>query len=112
MKRKQKINESEVMKFGFLGGISQSVYILFLVLFMSVIEKGFIASSSTKSIFAPVIFLMVFVFSAGVSAILVFGYPAYLATQKRYTESLMTAITTLLTLVIIGILAFMMLSFL
>lgn len=112
MKRKQKINESEVMKFGFLGGIAQAVYILFLVLFMSVLERGIIVSSSNQKIFFPVIFLMTFVFSAGVSALLVFGYPAYLATQKRYVEGLMTAITTLLTLVIIGILVFMMISFL
>lgn len=109
IRKKQKIDEAEVMKFGFLGGMAEAVYILFVVLFLNVLGSS--APSIKPQIIGAVLLLLVFVFSAGVSAILIFGYPLYMAVQKRYTESLMTAVTSLLTLMIIGILTFMLLSF-
>ena len=109
IRKKRKIDEAEVMKFGFLGGMAEAVYILFLVLFLSVIRNAFPGTST--QVIEPILFLLAFVFSAGVSAILIFGYPLYMAIQQRYVESLMTAVTSLLTLAIIGILMFMLLSF-
>ncbi|NUM25089.1 MAG: hypothetical protein HUU49_00525 [Candidatus Buchananbacteria bacterium] len=108
IRRKQKIDESEVLKFGFLGGIAQATYILLVALFIQVIS---LARPAGKGGVGDVILVLImFVFSAAASAIIVFGYPAYLAVQKRFAESLMTAVTTLVTLAIIGILMFILLS--
>ncbi len=106
--RKQKIDESEVLKFGFLGGIAQATYILLVAMFIQVMAVA--GPVIEGRIGGMIMFLIVFVFSVAVSGILVFGYPAYLAIQKRYVESLMTAVTTLVSLGIIGILMFILLS--
>ncbi|MDD2806989.1 MAG: hypothetical protein PHW95_00510 [Patescibacteria group bacterium] len=108
MVKKQKINESEVMKFGFLGGIAEAAYCFIVVLVMESLNQAMPQGPSGS--YGFLIFLLIFVFSAGVSGILVFGYPAYLAIQKRYIESLMTAITSFVALAITGILVFMLIS--
>ena len=108
IKRKQKIDESEVLKFGFLGGIAEATYILLVALLMQVMM---VARPAGKGQIGDVILVLImFVFSVAMSAIIVFGYPVYLAVQKRYAESLMTAVTTLVSLAIIGILMFILLS--
>ena len=104
----KKVDQAEVLKFGFFGGITQGTYILFVVLLIQYISTNF--SDAELGIGGPVLFLSLFVFSAAVSGIFVFGYPIYLAMQKRYAEGLMTALTTLFTLAIIAILLFMFLS--
>lgn len=106
-RKKQKINESEVMKFGFLGGIFQASYIFLVVLAMSVLDR---AMPHPPQIMAGFMVLSLFVFSVAVSGVLVFGYPAYLGFQKRYAEALMTLVTTLVTIAMIGILVFILVS--
>lgn len=103
------MNESEVMKFGFLGGIAQATYCFIVVLVLQALSVAM--PKGPEAPYGALMFLLIFVFSAGVSGVFVFGYPAYLAIQKRYIESLMTAITTFVTLAITGILVFMLLSF-
>ncbi|MFA6215613.1 MAG: hypothetical protein WC768_03530 [Patescibacteria group bacterium] len=107
MAGKQKVNESEVLKFGFLGGIAQASYCFFVVVSLMVLQQ---AMPNLNSIAGSLLFLLIFVFSAAVSAVLVFGYPAYLAFKQRFAEALMTALTTLVTLMIIGILVFILVS--
>ena len=96
------------MKFGFLGGIAQAVYCFGVVLFMQTIEKSMMLKAN--GMVGLLLFLLVFVFSAGVSAILIFGWPAYMVFQKRFSEALMTAVTSLITLAIVGIFIFILLS--
>ena len=108
LRKKQKIDESDVLKFGFLGGIAEATYILMVALFIQVMAVA--GPSGEGHVGNIIMFLIVFVFSAAVSGLLVFGYPAYLAIQERYVEGLMTAVTTLVSLAIIGILMFILLS--
>jgi len=107
MFKKQKINESEVMKFGFSGGLAEAGYIFLVILVMTVLDK---AMPSPPVIMAGFMVLSLFVFSAAVSGVLVLGYPAYLGFQKRYAEALMTLATTLVTMAIIGIAVFILAS--
>ena len=107
MFKKQKINGSEIIKFGFLGGIAETTYIFLVVLTMNSLGK---IMPQQPDILAGMMMLLLFVFSAGVSGVLVFGYPAYLAFQKRFNEALMTAVLTLATMVIAGILVFILAS--
>lgn len=109
MLKKQKINESEVMRFGFAGGLAQAIYILLVVMLINNLEAA-LPEESSKEIATGILFLTLFVFSAGVSAIILFGYPAYLGFQQRYAEALMTAITSFTTLAIIWISVFMLIS--
>jgi len=103
---KQKINESAVLKFGFLGGILEAVYVFLVVSLMNFLSK----TATPADLVGGFLILLLLVFSAAVSGVLVFGYPAYLAFQKRFAESLMTALTTLVTLAIIGIAVFILIS--
>ena len=106
--KKKKINDSEVLKFGFLGGIAQATYVFLVIVFMTVVDK---AAPPQPNIATGFLVLLLLVFSVAVSGVLVFGYPAYLAFQKRFNEALMTAAITLATLAIIGILGYMIISF-
>ena len=108
MLRKTKVNESEVMRCGFLGGIGQALYCFIVVLFINTLDAAM--PKSGNPIFGFLMFLLLFVFSAGISGLIVFGYPVYLAFQKRYVEALLTAVTTLVTIMIVFILVFALVS--
>lgn len=107
----KKINDAKVMRYGFLGGIAEAFYCFLVVLFMSFIQQSLTISAKASGLVGFLLFLLVFVVSAAVSGLLVFGYPAYLALKQRFAEALMTAATSLLTIAIIGILVFMLISF-
>ena len=108
MLRKTKVNESEVMRYGFLGGIGQALYCFLVVLFITMLDGAI--PSNINPMFGFLMFLLLFVFSAGMSGVIVFGYPAYLAFQKQYLEALLTAVTTLVTIMIVFMLVFMLIS--
>ena len=105
---KQKVNDSEVLKFGFLGGMAEAVYVFLVASVITVLDK--VMAPPPTGLVGPMFVLLLLVFSAGVSGILVFGYPAFLALQNRFSEGLMTALTTLVTIAIIGILVFILIS--
>ena len=105
---KQKINDSAVMKFGFLGGIAEAVYVFLVVSLMQILDSS--VSKPENPIVVGMLVLLLLVFSAAVSGILVFGYPAYLALQKKYAEALATVIVTLAVLAIVGIGVFILVS--
>lgn len=96
------------MRYGFLGGIGQALYCFVVVLFITTLDSAM--PRTGNPVFGMLMFLLLFVFSAGVSGIMVFGYPAYLASQKRYVEALLTAVTTLVTIMLTFILVFALIS--
>jgi len=108
MLRKTKVNESEVMRYGFLGGIGQALYCFLVVLFINMLDGAM--PNSINPMFGFLMFLLLFVFSAGISGIIIFGYPTYLAFQKRYFEALLTVVTTLVTIMIVFMLVFVLVS--
>ena len=107
---KEKIDTSLVMKFGFLGGIAEALYCSLVASLIMFLDKTM--SQPPTPILGLVFMLLLLVFSVGVSGLLIFGYPTYLAFQKRFAEGLMAAITSLITLVIIGLLVFVLFSWL
>lgn len=109
MFHQQKINESEVLKFGFLGGIAEAGYIFLVASLITLLSKAM--PHDPPGIAGPLLVLLLFVFSAAISGIFVCGYPIYLAFQKRFAEALMTVVVTLVTLAIVGILSFILVSF-
>ncbi|HLC89623.1 MAG TPA: hypothetical protein VJG65_01540 [Patescibacteria group bacterium] len=107
---KQKFDDRSVINFGFLGGIAEATYCFLVVLIINGLGKIF--PDEPPMIFGFLLFLLIFVFSAAVSGLLVLGYPTYLAFQKRYPEAIMTLLITVVTLLIIGILVFLLLGLL
>jgi len=103
---KQKINESAVLRFGFLSGVAEAAYCLLIGFLFSLLEQ---LKIEPPQVVGQLFFLLLLVFSAGISGLIVFGYPLYLAFQRRFAEALMTVAITLATLLIIGILVLMIL---
>ena len=108
MLKSKKVDESEVLKFGFLAGVAEAAYIMFVVLVIKLV--GNTIPKADNDIAGALMFLLILVFSAAISGLLLFGYPIYLAIQKRFAESIMTIATTLVTLAIVGILVFLLVS--
>lgn len=79
------------LKFGFLGGALEVIYIALVGLFMQAASDWFSGSGVQPIIMV----LMLLVFSAAVSGVLVLAYPAYLALQKKYKEAIFTLLISL-----------------
>ena len=92
------------IKFGLLGGFIEALYCGFVVFLFWALEQ-----SQPETVFPMGGFLLVlllFVVSAGISGLLVFGYPLYLFLNKRFGEGLAAATTSLCTLGILGLTIF------
>ncbi|MFH1366514.1 MAG: hypothetical protein ABIH38_00810 [Patescibacteria group bacterium] len=79
------------LKFGLLAGALEVIYIVLVALFMQGAENWF----SGSGVQPVIMVLMLFVLSAAVSGLLVLGYPAYLALQKKYKEAICTLLVSL-----------------
>jgi len=97
--KKSKKNKEDLYRCGIGAGIAEIFYVLIIALFLMTLESLFPKGPG----FAPLNFLFVmllFVFSAGFSALIVFAKPVYLALQKKWEEAVMTLVTTLITILI------------
>jgi len=75
--------ENDVYKWGALGGAAEVIYIFLFALIMTRIGPFM----NVPTFLALTLFLLLFVFSAGISGFFVLGYPTYLALQKKYKEA-------------------------
>jgi len=105
-----KIDKTELYKKGISAGIAEMIYIILVVGVISSIDK-FMAQKSGGPLSMMAV-LLLFVTSAGISAFLVFGYPAYFALQKKYHEAIFTLIISFLTLAVCFILVLLVTSLL
>lgn len=104
----KKQSSKNFIKCGILGGFLEVVYILLLILTVQVLQK-YAPQLVGQDILGSMLFLIVFVFSVAISAVLVLGYPVYLVfIEKKMREAVKTVGMTLLTLVVFGILVFML----
>ena len=93
------------LKFGLLGGALQVIYIVLVGLFLQLAEQWF----SGPDIYPIIPMLMIFVFSAAVSGLLVLGYPLYLALQKKYKEAILTVLISLAVIFVLLVMGFIFL---
>ncbi|MDD5567544.1 MAG: hypothetical protein PHH01_05105 [Patescibacteria group bacterium] len=91
--------ENRIFKLGILAGVTQGLYILLVGLFIMSANNLFDSDGTPILSFAVMITL--FVFSAGLSGLIVFGYPVYLVTQKKFREAVIMSAVTLTTLLIL-----------
>ncbi len=94
---------------GILAGLLEGVYIFLVGLFMFSTEGLY--DSSEVPVMNVVVMLTLFVFSAGVSGLIVFGYPVLLVTKQRYAEAVKTVVATLATLLTLFVIVFAILFF-
>jgi hypothetical protein len=91
----KQIKPKEIFKFGIGGGIAEIIYVLLVAFLFTNLEN---LLPTPPALFGFFFFLLLFVFSAAISGLLVLGYPIYLAIKKRLQEAIMTFIVTLLTI--------------
>lgn len=94
---KNKSQHNELAKWGIGAGIAEILYVFLVVLFFMYVPN---LIPQADSILMPLFMLLLFVLSAGISGLLVFGRPAYLFLQKQYTPAIWTLLSTLLTIFI------------
>ncbi len=87
------------LKYGILAGLLEGVYIFIVSIFMFTIQDFFSSNEMPGLTFAA--FLFLFVFSAGISGIILFGYPFYLVTNKKYREAVVAALVSLSTILVL-----------
>jgi hypothetical protein len=92
----KKINKNEIFKKGIGAGAAQIAYIILVVLLILSLDR--FMNDSAGGPLAMVLVLTLLVFSAAVSGLLVFGYPALFALQRKFNEAIMTLLVTLLTI--------------
>jgi hypothetical protein len=105
---KEQVNKKEVVKWGIFGGLAELAYIVLIGLLIN--YTGDNLGQKDLPVLGFITFLLLFVFSAGISGLFVFGYPIYLATQKRISDAIMTALISLGALLAGFFLAFILLN--
>lgn len=91
------INKKEIIKWGVGGALVEIGYILVVALIMHGLNS---IMSGAAEIFSIVMVLLLLVFSVALSGLFVFGYPAYLAYQKKIKEALATLLVTFITFIV------------
>lgn len=105
--RKNKINPAELFKLGAIAGLLEVIYIVLVATFMLLAQSLF-PDDSNGVIVGIVSFLIVFVFSALVSGVILLGLPLYFAIQEKYKETLIVLAASAFSLA--GILVIMILG--
>ncbi|MBU2229449.1 hypothetical protein KJ810_03525 [Patescibacteria group bacterium] len=87
--------ESSQVKAGIMVGLIESLYVIVIALLMINLTALMV---NVEEVFAIGLVLMLLVFSAAISGVLVFGLPIYLFLQKRIKDAMKIMVTTFLTL--------------
>lgn len=88
-------DESIQVKAGILAGLLESLYVLVVAVIMMKIGE---IMPQEDGIFGIGMFLILLVFSAGISGVFVFGLPIHLFLEKRVKDAVKVMTTTFLTL--------------
>ncbi len=107
---KRKIEQSPAWQIGVLQGSSVVLYILLLIMLLNALSSvsDRVYSAAETPIFAPVLFLLVFVFSALTCGSLVLGYPLVTALKGDIKQAVMMVVwsgVTLLGAVLLAVIA-------
>jgi len=86
--------------YGIGGGVMEAIYCFFIAVLFRLMDN---LISGPPSAFTLLLFLLIFVFSAAVSGLLIFGYPVFLITKKKYEEAIFTSLLSISTLIVISL---------
>jgi len=106
-RQRKKLNYDDVLKNGILAGLAQVLYTSAIVFIMSNMGNFFQTHNEALEYLAPLLMLLLFVFSAGISGLIILGYPTFLFFQKKHLEAGYTLLISLATIFIIAIFIFL-----
>lgn len=94
------------IQWGIVGGLAQVAYIALVVWLMNALASSFMSSGRAGQAdqLMPFFILLLFVVSAAISALIMFGYPITLIVQKNLRAGLIAAGAALVTLIVCGVL--------
>lgn len=95
----QKTTDRDIIKHSIITALLEVVYVLLVATFFTVGSAVF--PMTANPIVSIMAFLLLFVLSAGISGVLILGYPVYYVSQNKYREALLALGATMLTLFII-----------
>lgn len=99
-------DKPKTVPYGIYAGLLEGVYIALVSFFMMHADQWL---GSVQEPPAPfIIMLLLFVFSAGLSGLIVFSYPVFLITQKKFRDAVLTVLITLITLLFLFVLSFLL----
>lgn len=87
--------------YGIGGGVLEAVYCFFIAVLIQLLDS---VMSGPAGVFNFLLVLLMLVFSAAISGLLIFGYPVLLVMKKKYLEAIFTVLLSVSTLIIIGLL--------
>ena len=104
-KKEERIDTGRAVNWGIAAGVGEALYVLLATLFINFVDSfgkeplgGFVTSFLA--------FLMFFVLSSVISAVLVFGRPLYFILDKKYKEAVASLMATIITMLVITLLVF------
>lgn len=100
MFKRKKDTHERLVHHAIANGLLEVLYIGFVVLVMSLTQNAFTAGGFS-GLLGVATFLMFFVLSAGVSAVLIFGYPARYLAEKKYEEAVIFSLIALGTVLLV-----------
>jgi len=90
--------QKKSIKIGLLTGLLEVIYITLIALFLWGGSSWF---NSSDNVLISIIMLLIFVISAAVSGLLVFGYPIYLFLKRNnFKEAVQTSVLSISVIVI------------
>ena len=101
------MNKQSIVKYSFIHAISATAYISLIVFFMNNAEKFL---GPVQKPLGGLLFLLIFVVSAGTMGMLVFGRPIMWYLDGKKKEGVILAISTLACLAIFAIVLFLSLA--
>jgi hypothetical protein len=105
---KEKVETSEVIKWGVFAGLLEGAYLgIATVLYAQ--KSLLMALTDGWQHFTTLFLLLLIVISAIITSIIVFAHPLYSFMQKKYAEGVLTLVTTVIALV--AVLGFMLFIF-
>ena len=99
----------KITKYALLNSLGTSVYVIAIASFLYFLGKNF--PGGNESVFIPIFMLMLFVFSAAFTGILVFGRPIMWYLDGKKKEALSLLFHTLLIFFVVTIIAFALLIY-
>jgi hypothetical protein len=98
-----------IAKYAAINALGASLYVILVASFIYLLSNGFLGNSNNDIIFIPIAMLMLFVFSAAFTGILILGKPViwYLEGKKR--EAIYLLFYTLGIFFMITLIAFLLL---
>ena len=104
MLRRKKSDQQLLVKNGISAGLIEIIFVI-LVAFFFIAAESLLPDKSGSMILGIASMLILLVISAAVAGALIFGWPLYLALQKKYREAVLVFCCTLATLLAFFVLA-------